>query len=233
MRIDSRPRAGAPLAAGEHGVVTAERWDELAAALAGPGWWWCPDFLPAAEVTALRADLLARRPQLRPAAIGRAGQRQLDRRERGDYLLWRSGAGGAQQLLLARMEALRGELNRRLLLGLFDYEAHYAVYPPGAEYRRHFDTFSNGSGSGNSSNDSPSRVLSSVVYLNEAWPLDAGGELVLWDGADRELARLAPQGGAALFFLSARFPHAVLATARERYSIPGWFRRRGGESPVL
>jgi SM-20-related protein len=187
--------------------------EQIAAGLAGAGWCWCPQLLPPELVTGLRVDLLLRSHRLRPAAVGR--ERLHDSGERGDLTLWLEGAGPAQRAFLERLEQLRVELNRRLFLGLFDYQAHYALYPPGAVYRRHLDAFRGAS----------NRVLSTVFYLNEDWAADAGGELVLWNAAGVELARLAPVAGAALFFLSAEFPHAVLAATRPRYSIAGWFHR--------
>lgn len=194
----------------------AERWDELASGLTDAGWWWCPGFLGGVETAALRAELVAQRELMRPAAIGRSGDRQLDPTERGDLTLWLDGGAPAQWRFLKQMEALRLALNQRLQLGLFDYEAHYACYPPGAGYRRHRDAFR-----GNAN-----RVLSTAVYLNEGWGETDGGELVLWAEDGRELARLRPGNGDAVFFLSERFPHAVLPAQRERYSIAGWFRRR-------
>ena len=56
-------------------------------------------------------------------------------------------------------DALRQQLNRRLLLGLASVEAHIAWYPPGAGYGRHRDTFRN----------DDSRVLSLTCYLNAGW----------------------------------------------------------------
>lgn len=166
-------------------------------------------------MAALRADLLARRGQLVPAAVGRAQARQLAPAVRSDETLWLTGAGAAQEAFLARMDSLRLALNRELFLGLFDYEAHYARYAPGAFYRRHRDSL-RGSGA--------RRILSTVIYLNEPWRPGQGGELVLWDAAERELIRAEPQGGTALFFLSEEFPHEVRPATVERYSIAGWFR---------
>ena len=37
-----------------------------------------------------------------------------------------------------------------------------------------------------------------------------------------------PEGGSLVVFLSAELPHEVLPASRERMSIAGWFRRRGG-----
>src|SRR5690554_1726629 len=79
------------------------------------------------------------------------------------------------------MARLRLILNRTLLLGLDNYETHYALYPPGAGYSRHLDRFK----------DNPLRTVSVVLYLNSQWQPGDGGELRLHlpegsvDGAPR------------------------------------------------
>lgn len=168
-------------------------------------------------MAALRADLEAKRRHLSPAGVGRAGDHQLVESVRRDATLWLDGDSAPQQQLLAAMELLRFALNRELLLGLFDYEAHYAAYPPGGFYRKHVDAFRGGS----------NRVLSTVVYLNPDWTGADGGELVLWDAAGVELVRLLPHAGDMLLFLSEEFPHEVLPARRERLSVAGWFRVNG------
>ena len=116
------------------------------------------------------------------------------------------------------LNTLRGALNERLLLGLFSLEVHYALYPPGAFYRRHLDQFR---GRAFSSGD---RVISCAIYLNEDWTPAEGGLLRIYD---RELARdVLPVAGTLACFLSDRFEHEVLPATRERLSLTGWFRRR-------
>jgi SM-20-related protein len=195
--------------------------DEIVAALHSRGWYQCEHFLAPVLVAALRADLLERRAQFSAAGVGRG--HQLMPAVRLERTLWLRGESVAQRTFFALLEQLRLELNRRLLLGLFDYEAHYADYPPGAYYRRHSDGFAGAA--------APARVLSTVFYLNEHWRAQDGGELVLWDGAGQELARVVPSGGRALFFLSAEFPHEVRVTAVHRYSIAGWFRNSSRADP--
>lgn len=195
--------------------------DTIVAALHERGWCHLPAFLPPALVAALHADLLAQRDAFAPAAVGRAGERQQLPQQRSDSTLWLNGGSAPQREFLDLLDGIREVLNRDLFLGLNDYEAHYAHYAPGQFYRRHYDAFRE-----RASNGLPQRVLSSVFYLNEEWPAQAGGELLLWQGRD-EVARIAPQAGTAAFFLSAEFPHEVLPAAVDRYSIAGWFRNRG------
>lgn len=188
--------------------------EAIAASLRGEGWWCADDVVPAGVVADLRADLLARRAGFSGAAVGRGGDRQLAPAVRTDSIHWLDGASPVQRRFLDDLDMLRRMLNRSLLLGLDGYEAHYALYPPGAHYLRHYDAF----------RGSRSRILSTVFYLNDDWRDGDGGELRLWDAGDRELTALAPLAGRALLFLSEEFPHAVLPARRDRLSIAGWFR---------
>src|SRR5690554_4785767 len=80
---------------------------------------------------------------LRPAAVGRAGERQVVPEIRGDHIRWLDDCPpcAAQDAYVEAMARLRLTLNRTLLLGLDNYETHYALYPPGAGYSRHLDRF--------------------------------------------------------------------------------------------
>ena len=104
------------------------------------------------------------------------------------------------------------------LIGLFDFEACFAVYPEGGFYDRHLDSFEG----------ARNRVMSLVVYLNEDWQDDMGGALVVWPERAGEacapVARLLPLGGGVAFMLSETVPHAVEVTHARRYSIAGWWR---------
>jgi SM-20-related protein len=166
---------------------------------------------------ALAADCAARSAggALRRAGTGR-GEPTLDAALRGDSIQWlEAGAPEAPaSRFLARMDRVRHALNRELLLGLHELEAHYAVYPPGAGYARHRDRF----------RDDDARVLSLVVYLNPDWRDDDGGALRLH--LPQGPLDVAPRLGTAVLFLSDEVEHEVLPARRARMSIAGWFRRR-------
>jgi len=200
--------------------VSADRRQAIAADLARQGWAVCTGFLPAALVTALRADIDAggEHGTLRPAAIGRGETQQVRSEVRGDQIAWLDGASAAQQGFLQEMEALRLALNTSLFLGLFEYEGHLALYPPGAFYRRHLDQHQ----------DSDSRLVSCVAYLNADWQPSHGGELRLFvgDGTEERAIDIAPRAGTLVCFLSSVTYHEVLETQVPRYSVTGWFRRR-------
>jgi SM-20-related protein len=174
--------------------------------------------LPADLLMALGADCVAleRAGQMQPAAVGRGAGIRRDAQVRGDAIHWLKAGEIAhpQTLFMQRMHALRLLLNRELLLGLDELEAHFAVYPRGAGYVRHRDRF----------RDENARMLSLVVYLNPDWDTRDGGALRL-HLADGPLD-VVPRLGTSVLFLSAEIEHEVLAARRKRRSIAGWFRRR-------
>ena len=189
----------------------------LCEALARQGWGVETDFIPAALIGALRARLreLEAAGAFRAAAIGAGANRAVRPAIRGDRLCWIGPSTTPDEAaFLAGMEELRGLLNRELKLGLFDFECQYAIYGPGARYARHLDRSPAGA----------ERVVSVVVYLNEAWTAADGGELGVYTDARRIC--VLPAGGTLALFESARFEHEVLAAGRERLSVAGWFRRR-------
>jgi SM-20-related protein len=175
-------------------------------------------FLTPSQIGALAdcARLRRARGDFGAARIG--GDRSLQRREdiRGDSTCWIiPPLWPAEQALLGELERLRLELNREAMLGLFELELHYAWYPPGAGYVRHVDQ----------PQGRVQRRVSLVLYLNEDWMPEAGGELRIFDAAygHRDIA---PLGGRLVCFLTPGREHAVLPTQRDRLSVSGWFCTR-------
>ncbi len=194
--------------------------DAIADALVEPGWAVTPGFLSPDEAAALLAEGHALRDAFHQAGIGRGGEHQVHTAVRGDEVLWLDEAttAPAQRRYLDRMAALQQHLNRALYLGLFAYETHFAVYPPGAFYKRHLDAFHGHRG----------RTLSCVLYLNPDWTDADGGHLRLYlDGSAPEpYVDVRPEAGTLVTFLSERFEHEVLPATRERASVTGWFKVR-------
>lgn len=189
--------------------------DQIADALAGAGFIVLDQPLPDSLIHGLIDNLNRQQNSFKPAGVGRQGDYQRNQDIRGDSIQWLEKGDPAVTEFLCWMDTLRLELNRRLFLGLFDYECHYAVYSPGAFYQKHRDAF----------RGNPGRKLSTVLYLNPNWDAMAGGELVLYDEAgEDELLRLAPECGKLVIFLSEDFPHEVLPATQLRQSIAGWFR---------
>jgi SM-20-related protein len=181
-----------------------------------------PNFLPHEKVMQLHGELITlwQQNNLRRAGVGNAAVIQDG--VRGDFVRWldMETASNPQRAYLARLEELRQSVNQSLFLGLFDFEGHLALYPPGAFYRRHIDQFQ-----GNNQ-----RTLTTILYLNPGWHAEDGGELRLYLDGDTTAPPhldILPQGGTLITFLSARFWHEVLPAKRERASITGWFKTRG------
>lgn len=155
------------------------------------------------------------------AGIGRVQDHMINDFIRTDEISWITTDNEASCAWINWTESLKVYLNRRLFLGLFSFESHFAHYAKGDFYKKHKDAFR---GEGN-------RVLSVVVYLNQQWVSSDGGELVIYD---KKLAGCAlphhnkitviPNFGTIVVFLSEEFPHEVLPAKRDRYSIAGWFR---------
>jgi SM-20-related protein len=192
--------------------------DAIAGQIGDHGWAVTPGFIALDAVVSLRTAVLEReaRGEFRPAAVG-AGPRRAVRPEiRGDRIRWvYAPESRAEERLLQDFEALRLTLNRELQLGLFEFECHYALYPPGAGYARHVDQLVAGA----------ARKVSIVLYLNADWSREDGGALRLYRDV-AEPVEVWPQGGTLVAFLSERFEHEVLPTQRERLSLTGWFRCR-------
>ncbi len=150
------------------------------------------------------------------AGIGRANDLTVDTSIRRDKIRWLSHQDSVQSQYLSIMESVRNEVNRSLFMGLFSYEAHYAVYEPGGFYARHFDAFKG----------VKNRVLSTVFYLNPDWVESDGGELNIYADVEdvKPIASIPPEAGSLVMFLSEEVPHEVLEARNDRYSIAGWFR---------
>ncbi|ATR81276.1 2OG-Fe(II) oxygenase [Pseudomonas defluvii] len=189
--------------------------------LASHGWSQQNIFLPETLTRALAAECRKRETEgdLAPAAVGRGATQEVREGIRGDHIQWiEPGESEACDQYLGVMDSLREAMNRSLFLGLEDFECHFAFYPPGAFYRQHLDRF----------RDDDRRMVSAVLYLNEAWLPENGGQLrmSLKGGVEHDVQ---PTGGCLVVFLSGDIPHEVLPATRDRLSLTGWFRRRGNE----
>ena len=134
---------------------------------------------------------------------------------RSDEISWITNESNAGALWLDWVFNLQSYLNQRLFLGLATFESHFAHYSPGSFYKRHFDAFQ---GEAN-------RVLTVVAYLNPDWNNNDSGEFVLYrDEQDHEGIKVTPNYGTVVVFLSEDFPHEVLPSTKNSFSIAGWFR---------
>lgn len=191
--------------------------DSLLDGLVDQHWFVAENYLPEALCQQLLEDLQQLRAQslLTPAGIGRGQEHLQDTKIRGDYTHWLDGNTPAQAAYLTIMRELKDTLNRELFLGLFEYECHYALYPPGAFYQRHLDSFRGRS----------NRKVTTVLYLNPDWQqADAGAMRIFHPDTGQPIMDVPPRSGTLVCFLSEELPHEVLPTQAERASIAGWFR---------
>ncbi|WP_232455132.1 2OG-Fe(II) oxygenase [Oceanisphaera avium] len=198
---------------------------DIIAALAGPGIGVFPNFIDSQIVASLRHDVLSLgEHELSPAGIGRAHALQTNGNIRSDKTRWLEGDRPIQQYYLALMSRLKHTLNRELFLGLKDYECHYALYQTGDFYKKHLDAFRGRS----------NRRITTVLYLNDDWQVEHGGELVVYAANGTEpVHRILPSAGTLVCFLADEFPHEVLPAHRDRLSIAGWFRIDDPIAPSL
>ena len=201
---------------GDNGTIDEALFTRIAQDVERQGYSICPAALPedlAVSLYLYQQSIGAE--QFINAGIGRGDAYLKNEFVRTDEICWINGESVAGKQWLNWAERLQVFLNRRLFLGLFSFESHFAHYHPGDYYKKHYDAFK---GEAN-------RVLSVVVYLNPGWNSEDGGELVLYkDDNDKEGIRVVPLMGTVVVFLSETFPHEVLPTIRDRYSIAGWFR---------
>lgn len=189
--------------------------NKLIDALATDGYYIWDDFLTENEVVELR-DCIP--DNWKQARIGRNDDVSRIASIRRDKIQWlKRDMGAAVNVFLDKMEQIRLLANQHFYLGLFEYEAHFAKYEKGDFYQKHLDCFK-----GNEN-----RRLTTVFYMNESWEEADAGELVVYGLDDQKIATIPPRSGRLFVFLSERFPHEVLPTNAERFSIAGWFRING------
>ena len=187
---------------------------EIAESLASCGYYIKTNALPERLIDELSLTAQDSTRQFQSAGIGRSDDHQINQVIRNDSIQWLTGKNQTQAIYLNEMERLRIAINRRLFLGLFDYEAHFAHYPIGGFYKKHVDAFKGQS----------NRVLTTVLYLNRNWCEEDQGHLLLYNTEGSLIKAILPNAGTLVVFLSEEFPHEVIPTTRERLRIAGWFR---------
>lgn len=154
--------------------------------------------------------------EFKTAAIGSRAIKTIRSDIRGDKIHWldSQNLSSVQSRYMAIIESLRAELNYSLYLGLQSFEAHFALYQPGAGYKKHLDRFS----------ASDERSISCVLYLNKKWQPTDGGQLRIYLGDD--FVDIPPVAGTMVIFRSDILWHEVLPGIKPRWSLTGWYRRR-------
>ncbi len=174
------------------------------------------NFLSPHEVSVLsrEVDDFYRLGFFKRAGIGKDAE--LNDNIRTDEIMWLDAnrQTPAQEVLWKKIEIFKKTLNERYYLGLWDFEGHYAVYSPGAFYKKHIDTFK----------FDDLRVMSFIIYLNGNWKSSDGGQLRVYKNG--ECVDIEPRGGTLVSFLSHKLEHEVLVSKNTRKSFTGWFKKR-------
>jgi SM-20-related protein len=133
---------------------------------------------------------------------------------RGDMIYWldRKHNDQYENAFFDVMDKFVFHLNNTCYTGITGYEFHYTLYPKGSFYKKHLDQFK--------TNDS--RKYSMIIYLNEDWLEEDGGELCIHHV--NSLQNISPQNGKSVFFKSSELEHEVLFTNKPRMSITGWLK---------
>ncbi len=173
-------------------------------------------FLTASLANNLRNNLteLYHNKALLSAGLGNntiAVQNQLVRK---DVIYWldRKHNDRNENSFFDLMDQFVSHLNSTCFTGIKDYEFHYALYEKGSFYKKHIDQFQ----------QNGHRAFSMILYLNENWQQNDGGELRIHHSNHHQ--DINPTDGKSVFFKSSDLAHEVLLTNVPRMSITGWLR---------
>lgn len=173
------------------------------------------DFLSSTLSTHLKENLeaLYSENKLQHAGTGNKTSTQ-NKAVRSDIIYWldRSHNNVYENIFLDQVDEFILHLNNTCYTGITGYEFHYALYEKGSFYTKHLDQFRN--------NDS--RKYSVIIYLNENWQPQDGGELCIHHSGHTQ--NISPESGKAIFFKSSEMEHEVLLTNAPRMSITGWLK---------
>lgn len=173
------------------------------------------DFLGLALSGSLKKNLLKLHScnQLLEAGTGNQ-QVDHDKLFRSDVIHWLDpeNEDEVEQYFFQVMDHFVEHLNRTCYTGINAYEFHYTLYPEGSFYKRHLDQF----------RSDDSRKYSMIMYLNEDWKKEDGGELCIYHSDGEQ--KISPDNGKTVFFKSSELEHEVLVTHKPRMSITGWLK---------
>ena len=161
------------------------------------------------NLTSLYAD-----KQLQSAGTGKDANFDNNKLIRSDIIYWldRKHNDKYENSFFDLMDDFVKHLNEACYTGIKGYEFHYTLYETGSFYKKHLDQFRN--------NDS--RQYSMIMYLNDEWEGNDGGELCIHH--EDRLENISPTNGKSVFFKSNEMEHEVLVTNKPRMSITGWLK---------
>ncbi|MBK7763462.1 MAG: 2OG-Fe(II) oxygenase [Bacteroidetes bacterium] len=174
------------------------------------------NFLSLALASALKKNLnvLYASKELQSAGTGQLNELAHDIKFRSDKIYWldKTHNDPSENQFFVIMDNFIKHLNETCYTGITNYEFHYTMYEPGTFYKKHIDQFKH--------NDS--RQYSIIMYLNDDWKLQDGGELCIYN--ENQIQHISPTNGKIIFFKSSELEHEVLITHKPRMSITGWLK---------
>ncbi|RYD83917.1 MAG: hypothetical protein EOP84_06945 [Verrucomicrobiaceae bacterium] len=125
--------------------------------------------LPPVWSDALLNHALEQESEFKRARVGLSNGAQVNSELRRDQTKWwdLNALSDVESQVLTFLSAIKEACNRELYLGLQSFEGHYAIYDRGAFYKTHLDRF----------RSDDARTLSIVLFLNDQWRENEGGEL--------------------------------------------------------
>jgi SM-20-related protein len=152
--------------------------------------------------------------QFKSAGIGEQKEVSYDSKFRGDEIYWLDPKNNNtyEKEFFVVMDQFITYLNETCYTGITHYEFHYTLYATGTFYKKHVDQFRN----------NEDRKFSMVLYLNENWMANDGGELCIHHA--HGLQHILPNLGKSVFFKSNELLHEVLVSTKPRMSITGWLK---------
>lgn len=150
----------------------------------------------------------------RNAGIGNDAVQDTRQKMRSDKIYWmdKNHENIYEQEFLTLIDGFIARLNSTCYTGINAYEFQYAVYEEGSFYKKHRDQFQNDS----------DRKYSLVIYLNENWLEEDGGQLMLYQNDSTQ--KILPHSKTAVFFKSDEMEHEVMKANRTRMSVSGWLK---------
>lgn len=174
------------------------------------------DFISTLYANQLRLDILRKyySGRFRKSKIGHHNNVSEQQEIRSDYIQWidTNNPEDLYRPFIDHIIEFGKWLNKFCYTGLNDLEMHSAVYPRGSFYKRHIDT----------SLLNKKRVYTFILYLNNSWKYDDGGQLRLY--INDHYRDIDPYQCRLVFFESDKLPHEVLTSNFERISISGWLK---------
>ena len=152
--------------------------------------------------------------QFKTAGIGSKTNLVTNKLIRSDVIYWldRKHDNVHENVFFDLIDEFVKYLNMTCYSGIAEYEFHYAYYEKGSSYKRHLDQFK----------DNDKRAYSMIMYLNDDWSPDDGGELCVYQNAGSQI--ISPINGKCVFFKSSELEHEVLLSHKPRMSITGWLK---------